>query len=97
MCTDCLTNAQDPRPIKDKQFVLDSSKKVIAFLNEHGYDKATISTAPGSSPPVKVFAGILEFLYRFIDPNFTFKGVALDEEIPLLFKVCNERMGDSCV
>lgn len=58
---------------------------MVAYLNEHGYDKP-INVQTLQSPAVKVYAGILEFLFRGIDPNFAFKGQHYEEEIPALFK-----------
>ena len=77
-------STKDPRPVSEKQFILESSRKVVAFLNEHGYEEQ-ITVKNLQSPAVKVYAGILQFCFRFIDPNFTFKG-QYDEEIPAMFR-----------
>jgi kinetochore protein NDC80 len=74
----------DPRPISEKQFVLDSSRKVVSFLQEKGYEE-NISVKSLQAPAIKVFANILQFCFRQIDPHFTFKG-QYDEEIPKLFR-----------
>lgn len=75
---------QDPRTL-DKNFVVEASRKVVSFLNEHGYDKE-ITVKSLQSPAVKTYAGIIEFLFQFIDPNFCFKGESLENEIPVFFK-----------
>lgn len=75
----------EPRPISEKQFMLDSSRKVVSFLQEKGYEEQ-ITVKSLQSPPIKVYANIMEFCMRQMDPHFTFKG-QYDEEIPALFRM----------
>ncbi len=75
---------KDPRPLSDKQYLQECTKKVHSFLTEHGFDKPIKLR----DPSVREYGSYLEFLFRFIDPKFAWKKDAhLDEEIPLMYKV----------
>ena len=75
----------EPRPISEKQYILDSSRKVVGFLQEKGFeDQITVKSL--QSPAIKVYANILQFCMRQIDSHFTFKG-QYDEEIPVMFRM----------
>jgi kinetochore protein NDC80 len=80
----------EPRPISDKQYMFDSSRKVVTFLTEKGYEEA-ITVKSLQSPAIKVYASILQFCFRHIDPTFTFKG-QYDEEIPNMFRMLDYPM-----
>ncbi len=74
----------DSRPLTDRQWQVETLRKVVTFLNERGYEEATVKSL--QSPPVKVFAAVLQFCFRRIDPGFTFRG-QYDEEIPNMFRM----------
>lgn len=71
-------SVKDPRPLSDKLFMLESSRKVVTFLTEHGYDEQ-MNVKNLQAPSLKVYANILQFCFRFMDPTFTFKGQYEDE------------------
>lgn len=75
----------DPRPVNDNVWKAETTRKVAMFLNENGYEEQ-VTAKTLSAPAVKTFAAILQFCFRHIDPNFTFKG-QLEEEIPALFRM----------
>jgi kinetochore protein NDC80 len=75
----------DPRPISEKTHMLESMRKIVTFLTDQGYEEP-ISLKTLQSPAIKVYASILQFLFRRIDPQFTFKG-QFDEEIPNMFRM----------
>lgn len=75
---------QDPRPLTDRQYVQQSMRTLIAFLEERGYD-CQLTPKSLSSLSSKEFESILTFLLHFIDPSFQFKK-KLEEELPALVK-----------
>lgn len=75
---------QDPRPLTDRQFIQQAMRKLLAFLDDHGYEcQFSLKTLPSLSS--KEFESILTFLLHFIDPSFEFKK-KLEEELPSLVK-----------
>ncbi|ETO20045.1 hypothetical protein RFI_17170, partial [Reticulomyxa filosa] len=75
------TITADPRPIKDKAFIKNSTKVVLDYLIAHNYDRTPISHALLDPPTSKLFVAVIEFLFQQIDPTFVMK--KLEEDIPL--------------
>ena len=75
----------DPRQIKDKSYMAKSSRKLILFLSEHGYDRA-ISPQILSAPTTKDFLSIITFQLSCLDPNFKFVN-KYEDEIPAYMKL----------
>ncbi|KAI8905230.1 kinetochore protein NDC80 [Gorgonomyces haynaldii] len=78
------TIPKDPRPIRDKQWVSQGIKSLIASLVQLGYPN-TLSPKQLQTPSQKEFFGIFKFLYSCLDPSHKF-GERLEEELPFLLK-----------
>lgn len=74
----------DPRPLKDKDFMTQSVRTLIAFLTERGYEQP-LSPKLLNSPSSKDFQSIFLFLMRRLDPNFSFLK-RFEDEIPVILK-----------
>jgi len=74
----------DPRSIGEKQFMNNSIRQLIDYLNKHNYDGA-ISPKILSKPTNKDFMNIVLFLFKQYDPNYKFTGKFEDEMI-IMFK-----------
>lgn len=79
----------DPR-VKDKPYLSNAIKKMIAYLKRHGYDTSNFNPAKLASHGVsgRDFNSIMTFLIRRIDPTFnTSSNVnARSDEPPLKFE-----------
>jgi len=62
----------DPRPLTDKSYQRELSKKIIIFLTAHKFPHP-ISQKILASPSSRDFKLILHFLFSFIDGNFNWK------------------------
>jgi kinetochore protein NDC80 len=74
----------DPRNISDKQFISTSVRQLVEFLLNHGYSQP-INIKILSKPTNKDFYNIVDFLFRLLDPNFSFQG-KIEDEIVFMFK-----------
>lgn len=77
-------NVQEPRPVKDKGYQTDVIHLLIEYLTENNYDRK-ISQQILMSPSGKDFFSICEFLFRRIDPSFSYEKKP-EEEVPQMFK-----------
>lgn len=74
----------EPRPVKDKGYQTDVIHLLIEYLTENNYDRK-ISQQILMSPSGKDFFSICEFLFRRIDPSFSYEKKP-EEEVPQMFK-----------
>eukprot|EP01133_Synstelium_polycarpum_P004058 gene4058-4717_t len=74
----------DPRVVTDKQFQSTSISRILNFLTSANFNSA-ISRKTLTSPSIKEFYAITEFLIQHIDGTFKF-GAKPDEELVAFFK-----------
>lgn len=75
---------QEIRPVKDKGYQTACIHLLIEYLTENNYDRK-ISQQILMSPSGKDFFSICEFLFRRIDPSFSYEKKP-EEEVPQMFK-----------
>jgi SMC interacting uncharacterized protein involved in chromosome segregation len=75
---------EDPRNVRDKNFIRNSLQRLIEYLVENNYDRQ-ISPKQLEAPTTKDFLHILTFLYNKIDPKFVL-GPNIAEDVPAMFK-----------
>lgn len=86
---------KDPRPVKDKPYIVACVQRLEQYLVESGYEKV-LSQQQLMCPPSKDFFCMFEFLLRRIDLNFAFKDPKKpEEETPALFKALKYPFGMS--
>lgn len=86
------TATTDPRPISDKAYRMTCMRNLIEYLSMAGFPYP-LSIKQLTAPSNKDFLKIFEFLYRQLDPNFSFssvtkkdKNVTIEDEIPHILK-----------
>jgi kinetochore protein NDC80 len=77
---------QDPRPLKNKQYMDQSILRLIHYLESHDYPHKQISIESLQSPSNKDFFQIFEFVMQSIDRDFRLKEEQPLEQIPPLLK-----------
>ena len=86
---------KDPRPIKEKAYVMMSVQRLEQYLVENGYEKP-LTQQQLMCPPSKDFFYMFEFLLRRVDVTFAFKDAKkMEEETPVLFKALKYPFGMS--
>lgn len=86
---------KDPRPIKDKQYIVACVQRLEQYLVDNQYEKP-LSQQTLMCPPSKEFFYMLEFLMLRIDAAFAFKDPKKpEEETPALFKAIKYPFGMS--
>ncbi|XP_063954410.1 kinetochore protein NDC80 homolog [Lytechinus pictus] len=75
---------RESRPISDKSYMQKEIRRIIDFLQEHGFSHP-ISVKQLMSPTTKDFVRVFQFLYNFLDEDYVV-GPKIDEEIPAKFK-----------
>lgn len=75
----------DPRPISDKAYQQDCSKRLLVFLQRSGYDHP-VSHKSLSRPSGKDFTNIVTFMLRKVDPTFQDGTLKIEDEISMNFK-----------
>eukprot|EP00002_Diphylleia_rotans_P012335 TRINITY_DN2412_c0_g3_i1.p1 TRINITY_DN2412_c0_g3~~TRINITY_DN2412_c0_g3_i1.p1 ORF type:complete len:608 (+),score=137.29 TRINITY_DN2412_c0_g3_i1:168-1826(+) len=78
------TKATDPRDISSKQFQSNAKKLIIEYLVQHGYDQP-INAKVLTSPSLKEYTMIFQFLCRQFDPNAKFTQ-KIEEDVMFLLK-----------
>lgn len=84
-----VPSGTDPRPIKDKAYQRKCATEVIKFMISKGYDRQ-IQPKVLEAPSRRDVFGIVEFLFRMVDPTFTLdpgNTSAGPEEIVMMFKL----------
>lgn len=76
---------QDPRPISDKTYMSSSIKTIIRYLVAHGFGSQDATSKLFANMTTKGFQGIVEFLYRQIDPGYVMTS-KFEDAIPAIFK-----------
>jgi kinetochore protein NDC80 len=86
--TPTLATAKDPRPLVDKSYQQQCSKKLLDFLNDNGYSDQgyQISLKTLKMPSRKDFISIVTFMLRLVDPTFQDGSMKLEEEISMYFR-----------
>ncbi|KAL7470602.1 hypothetical protein ACHAXS_010850 [Conticribra weissflogii] len=66
------TAATDPRNVKDKSYLQSAIRKMVAYLQSHGYEYAESLSAKNlmNGPSGRDFNNIMTFLLRRVDPTF---------------------------
>ena len=78
---------KDPRDMKDKVYLRNLKRRLIAFLAQNGYNRP-ISEQTLAAPGGKDFFYFFEFIYRMLNPKF----VLVDnpaEQVSLIFTELN--------
>ncbi|EPZ33202.1 Kinetochore protein Ndc80 domain-containing protein [Rozella allomycis CSF55] len=75
---------KDPRPTRDRQFILGSIKSLLNFLAETGYD-GNINQKLLNCPSTRDAQNIFFYLYQRIDPNYKFEK-KFDEEVSAIVR-----------
>jgi len=78
--------AKDPRPLKNKEWVMTQIECVIHYLCQHGYDASMLSPKELNPPSTKNFQRICCFLFQQIDPTFDVMGTSFEEECISFFE-----------
>lgn len=78
-------NMQDPRPLKNKQYMAQTILRLVDYLESHEYPHRQVSQENLQTPSTKDFQQIFEFLMQCIDRDFKLNPDSLDQ-IPSLFK-----------
>ncbi|KAJ3392143.1 kinetochore-associated Ndc80 complex subunit ndc80 [Lobulomyces angularis] len=77
---------KDPRPIREKQWLVHAIKTLINFLVGAGYTNP-VSQKTLQAPSAKDFQSIFKFLYAQLDPYFEYdKDKKFEEEVPMILK-----------
>jgi SMC interacting uncharacterized protein involved in chromosome segregation len=78
----------DPRPINDHAFIERAIETLSRFLIEHGYQDSAVTNTVIRNPSRRDFFAIINFLFKLIDPGFSFSknDKAHEEEVVAFFK-----------
>jgi len=77
---------QDPRPIPDKKEMARSTRILVNYLTDRGYDHP-ISQKTLARPTARDFNNIISFLFREIDPNWQpTEGGKFEDDITAMLK-----------
>eukprot|EP00730_Choanoeca_flexa_P010327 TRINITY_DN17502_c0_g1_i1.p1 TRINITY_DN17502_c0_g1~~TRINITY_DN17502_c0_g1_i1.p1 ORF type:complete len:626 (+),score=201.43 TRINITY_DN17502_c0_g1_i1:32-1879(+) len=82
------TGTSDPRPLSEKQWKIEATRKLIEFLSNRGYPGA-LSKKLLEAPSIKVFSKIFTFIYETLNPNYEPGATKPEDEIPAIFKSLN--------
>lgn len=83
-----LALAQDPRPVRDKQFQAKVIQELTDFLQRNGYEqdcKMMLQQNTLRNPTAKDFTTIFKWLYSRLDPNYQW-GKAFDQDVLAVLK-----------
>lgn len=89
-----LGNAQDPRPLKNKQYMAQTILRLVDFMEAHDYPNKQLGPENLQTPSTKDFQQIFEFLMQCIDRDFKLTNDSLDQ-IPALLKALGYPFGVS--
>lgn len=84
-----LANSRDPRPLRDKQFQAQMQQEIYEFLSRHNFEiemKHPLSQKTLRIPTQKDFVLIFQWLYRRIDPGYTFQK-SIEQEVYFVLKM----------
>ncbi|KAJ2787689.1 kinetochore-associated Ndc80 complex subunit ndc80 [Coemansia interrupta] len=74
---------KDPRPIKDRSFLLNAQNRIMSCLSSRGYS-GILTPKTLVTPTVKDFQTIFRFLYTQLDPRYSFTKKFVDEALSVL-------------
>lgn len=77
---------KDTRPVNEKGYKEYAIKKIINYLIEHNFDM-TVTPKLLAQPTQKLFVSIMLFLFRQLDPQFSWSDQGYEEDVPRIFKL----------
>lgn len=80
------SSVRDPRNLQDKSFQHESQKKVLKYLQRHGYDHP-LTKKTLDNPSSKDYHRIMTFLLRRVDPTYRDSNlIKVEDEMSMYFK-----------